>query len=32
MLKVLRIFFDSLADDWKCPVCKAGKNAFEKIG
>jgi rubredoxin len=24
--------FADLPDDWKCPVCKAGKNAFEKIG
>lgn len=24
--------FEGLPDDWKCPVCKAGKNAFEKIG
>lgn len=24
--------FEALPDDWKCPVCKAGKNAFEKIG
>jgi rubredoxin len=24
--------FEELPDDWKCPVCKAGKNSFEKIG
>jgi len=24
--------FDSLPDDWKCPVCMAGKDAFEKVG
>ncbi len=24
--------FDERPDDWKCPVCKAGKNSFEKIG
>ena len=24
--------FETLPEDWKCPVCKAGKNAFEKIG
>lgn len=24
--------FEDLPDDWKCPVCNAGKNAFEKIG
>ena len=24
--------FEKLPEDWKCPVCKAGKNAFEKIG
>jgi rubredoxin len=24
--------FESLAADWKCPVCKSGKQAFEKIG
>lgn len=24
--------FEELPDDWKCPVCKAGKNVFEKIG
>ena len=23
--------FEDLPDDWKCPVCRAGKNAFEKI-
>jgi len=23
---------DEQPDDWKCPVCKAAKNAFEKIG
>lgn len=24
--------FAALPDDWKCPVCSAGKNAFEKVG
>jgi rubredoxin len=24
--------FAGLPDDWKCPVCGAGKGAFEKIG
>ncbi|MBI5189155.1 MAG: rubredoxin [Nitrospirae bacterium] len=24
--------FESLPDDWKCPVCFAGKDAFEKVG
>jgi rubredoxin len=24
--------FEDLPDDWKCPVCGSGKNAFEKIG
>ncbi|KAF0182846.1 MAG: hypothetical protein FD164_1042 [Nitrospirae bacterium] len=24
--------FESLPVDWKCPVCKAGKDVFEKIG
>jgi rubredoxin len=24
--------FEVLADDWKCPVCKAGKNVFEQVG
>ena len=24
--------FENLADDWKCPVCKAPKSAFEQIG
>ena len=23
--------FESLHDDWKCPVCNAEKNAFEKV-
>ncbi len=23
--------FDDLPDDWVCPVCGAGKDAFEKI-
>lgn len=26
------VMFENLPDDWKCPVCNAGKNAFEKIG
>ncbi len=24
--------FGDLADDWICPVCKAGKNVFEQVG
>lgn len=24
--------FTALPDDWKCPVCSAGKNAFEQVG
>ena len=24
--------FEDLPQDWKCPVCNAGKDAFEKIG
>jgi len=24
--------FEYLPSDWKCPVCKAGKESFEKIG
>jgi len=24
--------FQDLPDDWKCPVCKAGKESFEQIG
>jgi rubredoxin len=24
--------FETLPDDWKCPVCGAPKDAFEKIG
>jgi rubredoxin len=23
--------FGSLPDDWKCPVCNAAKDAFEKV-
>ncbi len=23
--------FDALADDWTCPICGAGKDAFEKV-
>lgn len=26
------VTFEDLPEDWKCPVCNAGKNAFEKIG
>jgi len=26
------VTFEDLPEDWKCPVCDAGKNAFEKIG
>jgi len=24
--------FEDLPDDWKCPTCRAGKGAFEKVG
>ncbi len=24
--------FEDLPDDWKCPVCKAGKDSFENLG
>ena len=24
--------FEDLPDDWTCPVCRAGKHAFEKVG
>ena len=24
--------FENLPSDWKCPVCRAGKDVFEKIG
>ncbi len=27
-----KVKFDDLPDDWKCPLCKAGKNVFEKVG
>ena len=23
--------FESLSDDWTCPVCNAGKDSFEKV-
>ncbi len=26
------IKFKDLPDDWKCPVCKAGKDSFEQAG
>lgn len=26
------IAFEALPGDWRCPVCKAGKNSFERIG
>lgn len=26
------IKFKDLPDDWKCPVCKVGKNSFEQAG
>lgn len=25
------IAFNDLPDDWTCPLCQAGKSAFEKI-
>ncbi len=27
-----KVKFDNLPDDWKCPVCKVGKNSFEQVG
>ena len=27
-----KVKFEDLPDDWKCPVCKAGKDVFERIG
>jgi rubredoxin len=27
-----KIKFEDLPDDWKCPICKAGKNVFEQVG
>lgn len=27
-----KIRFEDLPEDWKCPVCKAGKDVFEQIG
>jgi rubredoxin len=27
-----KIKFSDLPEDWKCPVCKVGKESFEKIG
>ena len=24
--------FDDLPEDWKCPVCRAGRSAFERVG
>ena len=24
--------FEDLPDDWKCPVCKVGKDSFEQVG
>jgi rubredoxin len=26
-----KLKFDDLPDDWKCPLCKVGKNVFEKV-
>lgn len=26
------VWFEDLPDDWRCPTCHAGKNAFERIG
>ncbi len=26
------VIFNELPDDWKCPVCKAQKSSFERIG
>jgi rubredoxin len=30
--KEQKMKFEDLPDDWKCPVCKAGKNVFEQVG
>jgi len=27
-----KVAFDELPADWKCPVCNAGKDVFEKVG
>lgn len=27
-----KVKFSDLPEDWKCPVCKVGKESFEKIG
>jgi rubredoxin len=27
-----KVKFDELPPDWKCPVCNAGKDVFEKVG
>ena len=28
--KVEKVPFEELPDDWRCPVCKAPKSAFER--
>jgi rubredoxin len=28
--KVEKVLFEELPDDWRCPICKAPKSAFEK--
>lgn len=30
--KEQKIKFSDLPEDWKCPLCKVGKESFEKIG
>jgi rubredoxin len=27
-----KVKFEDLPDDWKCPVCKVGKDSFEQVG
>ncbi|HUI67530.1 MAG TPA: rubredoxin [Nitrospirota bacterium] len=29
--QVQKVLFESLPDDWKCPVCKVGKESFERV-
>ena len=29
--KAQKVPFESLPDDWKCPVCNVGKGSFERV-
>lgn len=29
--QVQKVLFESLPDDWKCPVCNVGKESFERV-